>query len=279
MDSANQYWELAEQDFYLWKNGNKNESGSLSSDILKSTFLHFRKKQAERIINFCRNAFEYHQEKENARFLFVFDEICEDFEIRYNKKLLTDDERREQTLIANATIIQGIKSGDQSVFNRLYEYNFPNTVKLVVNNSGNMDAAKDVFQQGIVILWEQVQSERLDLTCSVSTYLYSICRILWMEQLRLNKRKAVISDIFIDANEKITIPGIESTPDIYESISSAIESLGNPCKQLLESFYYQNLSWDEIAGSLGYANAASARNQKYKCLERIRKLVNVEVER
>jgi hypothetical protein len=46
----------------------------------------------------------------------------------------------------------------------------------------------------------------------------------------------------------------------------------------LKSYYYKNQSWDEIASSLGYASAASARNQKYKCLERIRKTLNVEVE-
>jgi hypothetical protein len=53
--------------------------------------------------------------------------------------------------------------------------------------------------------------------------------------------------------------------------------LGDPCKELLECFYYKNLSWSEIASRLGYSSAASARNQKYKCLERIRKAVNVEV--
>lgn len=69
-----------------------------------------------------------------------------------------------------------------------------------------------------------------------------------------------------------------TTPDIFDTVRTTIETLGDPCKQLLECFYYKNMNWDEIASKLGYSNAASARNQKYKCLERIRKTVNVEVD-
>lgn len=67
----------------------------------------------------------------------------------------------------------------------------------------------------------------------------------------------------------------ENTPENIDSITIAIENLGNPCKRLLELFYYKNESWDDIATTLGYSNGASARNQKYKCLERLRKqLIN-----
>lgn len=69
-----------------------------------------------------------------------------------------------------------------------------------------------------------------------------------------------------------------STPDIFDNVAKVINNLSDPCKQLLECFYYQNLSWDEIASKLGYANAASARNQKYKCLERIRSKLSATVE-
>lgn len=279
MDLENILWDKAEQEFKHWKRQSKNKPGLLLSDILKSAFLHFRKKQAERINHLCQQAFEHHQEKENERLRRVHEETFDYSEIYFRLGRLTEDEKRERTLEENETIIQGIRSGDQLVFNRLYEYEFPGVVKLVLDNSGNIDSAKDIFQHGITILWEQARFNSLDLTCSISTYLYSICRILWLEQLRKNKRQAVIADVFTNAHEEITFPGLDDTPDVYESVSSAIQTLGDPCKQLLESFYYQNLSWDEIAGTLGYANAASARNQKYKCLERIRKLVTVEEER
>ena len=67
-------------------------------------------------------------------------------------------------------------------------------------------------------------------------------------------------------------------PDIFDTVRTAINTLGDPCKQLLECFYYKNMNWDEISSTLGYASAASARNQKYKILERIRTKVSIEIE-
>jgi len=54
--------------------------------------------------------------------------------------------------------------------------------------------------------------------------------------------------------------------------------MGDQCRQLLECFYYKKMSWDEIANALGYKNAASAKNQKYKYLERIRSTVSYAIE-
>ena len=61
-------------------------------------------------------------------------------------------------------------------------------------------------------------------------------------------------------------------------LNNAIEKLGYPCKKLLECFYYKRMSWNEIAFALGYKSAASAKNQKYKYLERIRSAVGYEKE-
>jgi DNA-directed RNA polymerase specialized sigma24 family protein len=52
----------------------------------------------------------------------------------------------------------------------------------------------------------------------------------------------------------------------------AINSLGEPCKSLLEAFYMQKKSMQEIATSFGYTNPDNAKNQKYKCLMRLKKL-------
>jgi DNA-directed RNA polymerase specialized sigma24 family protein len=52
----------------------------------------------------------------------------------------------------------------------------------------------------------------------------------------------------------------------------ALNSLGEPCKSLLESFYIEKKSMDEIASLFGYTNADNAKNQKYKCLMRLKKL-------
>jgi len=58
----------------------------------------------------------------------------------------------------------------------------------------------------------------------------------------------------------------------FQVMEKALLSLGEPCKSLLEAFYLQKRNMTEIAGSFGYTNADNAKNQKYKCLMRLKKL-------
>ncbi len=58
----------------------------------------------------------------------------------------------------------------------------------------------------------------------------------------------------------------------FEMMDKAIDSLGEPCKSLLEAYYLQKKNMQEIAVSFGYTNADNAKNQKYKCLMRLKKI-------
>lgn len=64
----------------------------------------------------------------------------------------------------------------------------------------------------------------------------------------------------------------EKRDEEFEILEKAIGSLGEPCKSLIEAFYVQKKNMQEIAGQFGYTNADNAKNQKYKCLMRLKKL-------
>ncbi len=58
----------------------------------------------------------------------------------------------------------------------------------------------------------------------------------------------------------------------FAIMERALNSLGEPCKSLLEGYYLKKLDMQELAKSFGYTNADNAKNQKYKCLTRLKKL-------
>jgi len=95
-----------------------------------------------------------------------------------------------------------------------------------------------------------------------------------MEQLCQRKKEYSYMDIVYYRTAEIPVDYYSEESDMFELVSKAIESLGDPCKQLLELYYFENHSWETIAYLMKYSSAASARNQKYKCLERIRKIIN-----
>jgi len=44
------------------------------------------------------------------------------------------------------------------------------------------------------------------------------------------------------------------------------------CKSLLEAYYLRKMNMQDIALQFGYTNSDNAKNQKYKCLMRLKKL-------
>ena len=48
--------------------------------------------------------------------------------------------------------------------------------------------------------------------------------------------------------------------------------LGEPCKTLITDYYVKHMSMEEIADKFGYTNSNNAKNQKYKCLQRLKKI-------
>jgi hypothetical protein len=48
--------------------------------------------------------------------------------------------------------------------------------------------------------------------------------------------------------------------------------LGEPCRGIIKDFYVDHLNMIEIADKYGYTNADNAKNQKYKCLQRLKKI-------
>lgn len=278
MNLENKHWDLADRNLSDWLNGDNRKAQLPISDLLKSAYLIFRQKEKERLSHFCKKAIEYCQEREMVLSQRVKEAEYRDDGIRYRLKYQSQI-RVEKPKIANQRIITGILSGDYNVFYELYVYEFPKVVKLITRNSGSLEMAQDVFQDAIVILMEKVYAKKLNLKCSIKTYLYSICKILWFDQLRQHNKERQLLRFYdeYDCADEISIPTY-TTPDVFENVASAINSLGDPCRKLLECFYYKNMSWKEIASSLGYVNAASARNQKYKCLERIKNKVSTEAE-
>ena len=62
----------------------------------------------------------------------------------------------------------------------------------------------------------------------------------------------------------------------FHMMEKAMLHLGEPCRSLLEAFYIQKRNMTDIASQFGYTNSDNAKNQKYKCLVRLRKLFFAE---
>lgn len=173
----------------------------------------------------------------------------------------------------DSEIILGILNDSKDTLNRLYTSYFPMVLQLVLNNNGNEDDAKDVFQESVIVLYNKVKTGNFELNSKLKTFLYSVCRRLWLK--RLNAQSRTVRNIedyseFIPVEDDIEKH--EEKDRQFTMMEHALTQLGEPCKTIIEDYYLQNRSMQEISEKFGYTNADNAKTQKYKCLQRLKKI-------
>ncbi|TAH24695.1 MAG: sigma-70 family RNA polymerase sigma factor [Cytophagales bacterium] len=163
-------------------------------------------------------------------------------------------------------IIEGIRKGDEKLIDFLYKKNYKMMVNLIVKNNGSEEEARDIYQEALIILWQKAKSDDFVLSSKISTYLYSVCMNLWRKEL---ERKSRHTNDAIEKGEYLDNDKNESARIIHECINS----LGDTCKQILMYYYFDEMSMNDIAEKLGFANADTAKTRKYKCKQELDKLV------
>lgn len=175
--------------------------------------------------------------------------------------------------INERSLLEGLAASDRKAVETIYRDNYNMVQSLVINNNGSADDAKDIFQETIIVLYEKVRSGSFELNCQVKTFIYSVARRLWLKRLQQQNRYSAPGDNMetVIAVEDV-LEDHEQRNAEFEMMEKAISNLGEPCKSLLEAYYLQKQTMQTIAANFGYTNADNAKNQKYKCLMRLKKI-------
>ncbi len=179
---------------------------------------------------------------------------------------------------ADDALIAAIHGGDERALAHLYRLHWPMVSHFVLQNSGSEDDAQDVYQEGVMVFYEKVRDGSLELSCQIKTYLYAVCRRLWLKRLTSKSRFGVR---LLDEQEHGSLLNTGAEEDLlmaeeqdrqFTTMDEALNHLGEPCRSLIEGFYLLDKSMQDLTAEFGYTNADSAKNQKYKCLVRLKKL-------
>jgi RNA polymerase sigma factor (sigma-70 family) len=162
-----------------------------------------------------------------------------------------------------------IKGGDEKTLEFLYKKYYRMMTKLVITNSGTEEEARDVYQDALIVFWQKATSGNLVLTSKISTYIYSICQNLWRKELDRKKR--------LSNEEKDAAVSLDTdTAEREKIIAQCIDQLGDTCKKVLTYYYFEEMSMQDIADKLGFANTDTAKTKKYKCKKKLDELVKAQ---
>jgi RNA polymerase sigma factor (sigma-70 family) len=170
-------------------------------------------------------------------------------------------------------LLKGLAENDGRAIRTLYKENFGLVQSFIANNNGSFDDARDIFQEAIIVLYENVKTESFVLTCKISTYIFSVSRRLWLRRLQYNNRfSSKVESLEETIPVEEDIENNEQRNTDFAIMDQSLANLGQPCKSILEAYYLEKKDMNEIADTFGYTNADNAKNQKYKCLMRLKKV-------
>jgi len=168
-------------------------------------------------------------------------------------------------------ILQGLKDRDTKVLDYIYNNFFYQIKVFIAKNHGTVEDAQDIYQDAILVIYLKTRENNLSLTCSFSTYLYSVCRRLWLKQLEQKRQRKTIAEdtgIFIDLDESVI--ELFEVNDRYKLYQEHFKKLSFSCQKVLELFL-AGIPLKDIAKVLGFKSEQYAKKRKYQCKE---KLVN-----
>ena len=169
--------------------------------------------------------------------------------------------------------------GDTKELNKailyLYQHYSESTSSFIMSYGGSQQDAEDVFQETVVAFIEVVKKDKFRMEASVKTFLISVAKNIWLNELKKRERADFRERQFESGRDQNEVDVSHQISDLEKKrqLRDLVYQLGEPCRKILLLFYYENLSMKEIVGHLPYENEQVVRNKKYKCLQQLTGLI------
>lgn len=164
------------------------------------------------------------------------------------------------------------KKEHHAAVGKLYEH-FPKIRSLIRLKGGSAHDASDMFQESLIIFYKKASDPAFQLTSGIGTYLYSVCWHLWKDALQKRNRNvptADVAEILPAASEEVQFHLQQEEKFGY--LDKVLTEIGEKCRDIFHLYYFRKQSMQQIAAQLGFGSEQTAKNQKYKCMERAKEL-------
>lgn len=160
---------------------------------------------------------------------------------------------------------------DEKIIEQLYKTNFLKAAQFISNNGGTEEEAKDIYQEAFIAAWQNVRAGKFIVQegSSLEAYIFQVTKFKWFDHLKKNKQKKMVAlqDEGIADNVYS-----EEEYEYIEKVKLHFSKLGEQCRQVLTLFYFKKQSMNKIASVYSWTDA-TAKNNKYRCLQRLREMV------
>ena len=126
--------------------------------------------------------------------------------------------------------------------------------------------AKDIFQESILIIYEQLKSEKFKGESSIDTNFYTVCKRIWIRQLHKKDKQEQVAKGF---QEESLMVAEDDSFYSHINLSSMLMKISDTCRAVLTDFYFYNQTMNEIREKYKLGSLGAAKNKKYRCMQQL----------
>ncbi|GAB3893706.1 hypothetical protein GCM10028803_08090 [Larkinella knui] len=175
--------------------------------------------------------------------------------------------------ICDDSLIELLRTGDTSAYEWVYKKYYPSIARFVQRNKGNEGDAEDIFQESVLLIYQKITAPDFRLTSTLKTFLFSIARNLWLKKLRDEKLVTISEDQLILLHDSVDFVSTDPSPEEvqHERLNAWMARITGHCQRVIKSIYFSHEPMDHLMVTMGWKNRHTAINQKYKCIQQLKR--------
>lgn len=170
-------------------------------------------------------------------------------------------------------IISKIRSGDLNALDKVYLDVKPKFIAYAQRQfpGVNLEDVEDIYQDTIIVFYQNIKRGALtEITSSLSAYVIQIGKIKLLQYVDKSSKIMLSGTNLVDKHILVE----EYDAKIDQAVRFIFSKMTDACKQILNLFYYEKKSMDEIALMLNYKNADTVKSKKSRCISTFNANVN-----
>jgi RNA polymerase sigma factor (sigma-70 family) len=171
-------------------------------------------------------------------------------------------------------LIKELQAGNTAAYTFLYKNYYPSIAHFITQNKGNKGDAEDIFQEAVICLHQKLLNPEFHVNASLKTYLFGIAKNCWLKKLRDTKVITVKDeDLLLLQAQTEDSPDEQSLENQHgKQVHEWLDRITTHCQQVLKSIYFEAEPMNNLMDTMGWKNKHTASNQKYKCIQQIKKV-------
>jgi len=175
----------------------------------------------------------------------------------------------------DSAILKAIREGnDRHALKFLYDNLFPKIRKYICDNSGDKDAAFDIFQDSMMVFYKYVKTDKFDTKYDIAGFIYTVSKNLWINKILKDKKMTGLPEKYDMADAAPEILDQLINREREQKVQQVMALLGEKCQQLLKLSVFYKLRNSEICDKMGFSTENAVKTQKYKCMQKLQDIIS-----